>query len=168
MFSSSPDQGRSCNIQGIFIFYHHLLPCPLTWHTHSLLCVYIREEDKAKHGATDAPHNALSDSREIPHNHGERVFSPSTLPPCVTPGNPLCGSWVHWLAPLVHKVFWGISFGSFPYCPHAHILQKLTFCASFPCLQTALPVSCSTKKSPVMLCGHPAGLGWGVEAFQLG
>ena len=65
-------------------------------------------------------------------------------------------------------VFFEILFGSFLYCPHAHILLKLAFCPGFPCLQTALPVSCSTEKSseaaPVTLRGHPAGLVWDVGA----
>lgn len=59
-------------------------------------------------------------------------------------------------------VFWGIPFVPFSYGPHIHVLLRLVFCFGFPFSQTALPVSCSTirspKSAPITLYGHPLGV----------
>ena len=60
---------------------------------------------------------------------------------------------------LVHVVLLEKPFVAFYYCPHIHILLKLAFCSGFPFSQTVLPVSYSTMQSPVILHGHPVGLG---------
>lgn len=108
--------------------------------------------DKETYSTSLHPIVVLQEAVGSPPNMGEWSPPSNTHPLCVTLTSKSSSQFMaNWLVLLVHAVFWGIPFGSFPYCPPTHVL--LFVLVFHFCRQRCLCLAMQTTACPSNTAG---------------